>query len=216
MQSRYQERLLLQNVVNSKKINIRAQPGAILAWNTKDHYEPALELLDCNSITISGLAIEHNSPSVANNYAVRLVNCTQTTLLEDCDVTSTSGSGMGIEGGSPHIKNCTFHNCKSNGMMLFGQLEGEESSSAVIENCRVTSNTQSGIVVRADATPRILATESSGNGAYGLVLQNCGGEFVDNVVKANGKGGVGFGLLNDVDIKDIVAQNQISGNIVEL
>jgi len=54
------------------------------------------------------------------------VVCTQGSdlVLEDCDISSSTGSGVGIEGGSPAIRKCAVHNCERNGIAVFSELGG--------------------------------------------------------------------------------------------
>ena len=44
--------------------------------------------------------------------------------LQDCDVTSTTGSGVGLEGGQLEVSRCRIHNCKQHGIALFKGLDG--------------------------------------------------------------------------------------------
>jgi hypothetical protein len=46
--------------------------------------------------------------------------------LQDCDVSSSTGSGVGIEGGAPLIGRCTVHNCERHGVAIFSELGGSE------------------------------------------------------------------------------------------
>lgn len=45
-------------------------------------------------------------------------------VLQDCDINSSTGSGVGIEGGSPLLARCTVHNCERHGVAVFSELGG--------------------------------------------------------------------------------------------
>jgi hypothetical protein len=67
-----------------------------------------LILLNANHLgncSIRGLALKHPARSVANNYGV-YIHSGSDLRLESCDVCSTSGCGIGIEGAQPLISKC--------------------------------------------------------------------------------------------------------------
>lgn len=47
--------------------------------------------------------------------------------LEQCDITSRSGVGVGVEGAAVSLKSCHIHDCERHGVAVFGSLEGEGS-----------------------------------------------------------------------------------------
>jgi hypothetical protein len=36
-------------------------------------------------------------------------------VVMDCDISSTTGSGVGIEGGAPRLQRCSVHHCARHG-----------------------------------------------------------------------------------------------------
>ena len=44
--------------------------------------------------------------------------------LQDCDISSSTGSGVGIEGGGPLLTRCNVHNCERHGFAIFSELGG--------------------------------------------------------------------------------------------
>ena len=52
------------------------------------------------------------------------------TQLVDCDITSASGSGVGVEGGAPTLLRCRVHGCERHGLALFGDVLGGSDSGA--------------------------------------------------------------------------------------
>lgn len=169
---RYPERLVI-----TKPVTIRAAPGQAveLSWDSNQPYEATVEVdaaanpgagLEApGAVVLQGLRLRHSSPSVANNYAVRLAvslpaacwlscllpaalrratcacctrarttqprrccsiqfGCAPVTffslqgcgaVLIDCDVTSSTGDGVGVEGGAPRLQGCTVHDCVRHG-----------------------------------------------------------------------------------------------------
>lgn len=45
--------------------------------------------------------------------------------MEECDVTSQSGVGVGVEGAAATLNKCSIHDCERHGVAVFGSLEGE-------------------------------------------------------------------------------------------
>jgi hypothetical protein len=46
-------------------------------------------------------------------------------VLEACDVSSSSGNGVGVEGATLQLKDSQVHNCERHGVAAFGGFEGE-------------------------------------------------------------------------------------------
>lgn len=44
--------------------------------------------------------------------------------MQDCKITSDTGSGVGLEGGQLTVSRCSIHKCKQHGLALFNSLEG--------------------------------------------------------------------------------------------
>ena len=57
---------------------------------------------------------------------MRRTCCIACQHLQDCDVTSTTGSGVGLEGGQLGVSRCRIHNCKQHGIALFKGLDGRD------------------------------------------------------------------------------------------
>lgn len=168
---RYTERLVI-----SRPVTIATAPGADVevSWTTREPYQSVVEvdsalgegLEGAGAVRLRGLRLRHSSPSVANNYAVRLVvstgrGCGQRgrghhsvlvrdwpqrgqgwvlevakrpasptqpapglvhpahqgcgAVLEGCDISSSTGDGVGVEGGAPALLRCTVHDCQRHG-----------------------------------------------------------------------------------------------------
>ena len=204
---KYAERLLID-----KAVTLAAAPGATveISWQTEEHYESTIVCTAEEGVTLERIIIRHASPSVANNYAVQLIN--SGARVDGCDISSATGSGVGVEGGAqPHIINCTIHDCARSGIMIFADLEGNSVGTAVVRDCIVMNNALHGVLVRDGAAPVVGGGNIiQGNGGYGLALQGCGGVYKGNVVKGNRKGEVAVNLLLDgLSREEIAKENEL-------
>lgn len=209
---RYVERLTI-----TQPVSIVAAPGAVVevAWQTAEPYQATVECSGVRGpVLLRGLRIRHSSPSIANNYAVRLEGCSAVVL--DCDISSSSGDGIGIEGGSPRVARCSVHHCARHGVAVFGDLLGE-GCQASLEQCTLLDNRLSGLLVRDGATPAVSRCVMSGNGEWGLLLLDAGGSFTANEIAANSKGSVAYTLLyEEVDTARMVLENKLDRRVISL
>ena len=198
--TRYAERLLVD-----KAVELRPAPGAHveIVWETDRPYESTI-VCTADGAVVVGLTVRHASPSIANNYAVQLAGCS--VRIESCDISSATGSGLGVEGGSSQITDCALHDCERSGAMLFTDLE-ETESRATLRGCTLRGNKLHGVVVREGAEPVVRDNAISGNGGYGLALQGCGGEYAGNSVAGNRRGAVAYNLLDGVDLNALGSAN---------
>lgn len=208
---KYHERVILD-----KAVSLVAAPGAIveISWQTEEHYESTI-LCTVDGATIKNITIRHSSPSIANNYAVQFTQ-SNNAILEDCDISSTTGSAVGVEGGSPRIINCSLHDCERSGIMVFSDLEGNPGTPKV-QNCKISNNKLNGVLVRDGAEPAVVDNRIENNGGYGLVLQGCGGMYTGNVLEGNRKGQAAVNLLLDgLTVEDLAKENGLQpSQIVE-
>ena len=94
--------------------------------------------------------------------------------LEDCDVSSSTGGGVGVEGGAPHLLGCAVHDCARHGVALFGDLMGG-GCAARLQRCTLSDNRMNGLLVRDGAAPTDQECMLTGNRGWGLQLADCGG-----------------------------------------
>jgi hypothetical protein len=45
--------------------------------------------------------------------------------MRDCDVSSSSGAGVGVDGGDLQLLRSKVHDCQAHGLALFGDLTGK-------------------------------------------------------------------------------------------
>jgi nitrous oxidase accessory protein NosD len=202
MPGTYRERLVISRPVTL----ITAARGeddlatiTTLAWSTNDHYESAINIKS-PAVVLSGLNIQHSSPSIADNFAVK-IEAGDVQLL-NCTVSSKTGTGIGIEplgiSGNPVVLNeCIIKECNLNGIGVFG-----EGTGAKIVGCRIEGNKGDGVLVGDGAVPMIEGCTIIENKKYGLRFRDCGGEVKGNVVERNGMGAVEFKLLRDVVLEE--------------
>ena len=106
----------------SKDVTILAPvvSRATIQWRTTQPYEAAVLVRPGATLRLENINVRHSSPSVANNYSVF---CQEGTLeAASCDISSASGSGIGIEGGTALISDCKIRDCKGSGAVVAGAL----------------------------------------------------------------------------------------------
>ena len=172
-------------------------PRAVLEWKSDKPYEAAIDvdLSDAAAGTgtgkaevfVLGLKVRHSSPSPEQNCGVYVHSSpSRKVKLVNCDVSSSSGTGIGVEGGNVTVFSCTVCDCKSHGVLY-----GGSGSTGRVERCVLQNNKLNGLLVRDGASPTIKDNLLKGNGQYGAALIDCRGAMLDdNDVLRNGKGAV--------------------------
>ena len=163
--------------------------------------------------------------------------------LQDCDVSSRSGTGVGIEGArSPRLVDCRLHGCTRHGLAVFGAIDqmeldaaatigggsgggGDEgltapaATLALLERCQLYGNKLDGVLVRAGSAVRMEGCGVHDNGEYGIALQDAGGgsEVKGSEVFGNGKGAV-LVQSNTLDLgintESLEKLNKIKGKVL--
>ena len=93
--------------------------------------------------------------------------------MEGCDISSRSGSGVGVEGTSttPHLARCRVHDCRNHGVALFGGLDGAAGGGGTMQGCTVVNNGLAGVLVRSGAMPLLQGNSIKGNKGWGISIQ---------------------------------------------
>eukprot|EP00747_Dinoflagellata_sp_TGD_P189370 gnl/TRDRNA2_/TRDRNA2_49635_c0_seq1.p1 gnl/TRDRNA2_/TRDRNA2_49635_c0~~gnl/TRDRNA2_/TRDRNA2_49635_c0_seq1.p1 ORF type:complete len:395 (-),score=65.09 gnl/TRDRNA2_/TRDRNA2_49635_c0_seq1:25-1209(-) len=189
----YSERLVLNGRVG-RGITVRAEspePGStVLEHVTNSPYEATVES-EGSSVTLQGLTIRHSSPSIAQNYGI-FVKPGGALVLDSCDITSMTGSALGVEGGDVTLRKCRLHDAKNHGAALYGDLLGGGEGQVLLEDCRIDRNRLDGVLVRDGASPVLRRNEVVDNGGYGMTLSDCAASLERNTLKANKKGSLLF------------------------
>lgn len=179
-----------------KPVTIRSGSGRVeILWDTEQPYESTIT---CHGpgVHLLGLTIVHRSPSIANNYAIYLVDSVESSI-KDCDISSMSGSGIGFEGGQALLlQTSRIHDCKLNGVLIASDIEGDPGCDLVVDSCTVDRNGKDGILMKSADGARIVDCCISGNRGYGLSLFDSQPRgVVGNTISKNTKGPVFFDLL---------------------
>jgi parallel beta-helix repeat protein len=85
-------------------------------------------------------------------------------LLDGCDISSDADCGAGAKGSATELvlKRCRVHDCRSSGVFYAGNAKG------TVEDCTIQGNRLSGIAIRDGSDPRVLSSDISRNGQYGV------------------------------------------------
>ena len=180
----YGERLILTRPI---VLEVEPEGGAVtLTHDTEFPYEATVQV-ECTGVTLRGLQVRHSSPSIAGNYAV-LVRSAGGLTLERCDVSSTTGSGLGVEGGTATAVQCRFTNCRRHGAALYGDLMGAVAGTTVLEDCTITANREEGVILRDGAEASLLGCKITQNGGIGILAVDSSLALVGCEVRSNKKG----------------------------
>ena len=122
----YRERLVVD-----KRVTVRAAAGAdvTLEWVVDRPYESAVVVPRGGSLALAGVAVRHASPSVANDFAVHVPGGSLS--MAGCRVTSASGAGVCVEGGSADIADSAVVGCVDYGVSALADVEGARASLAL-------------------------------------------------------------------------------------
>ena len=185
----YRERLEL-----TRAVTLVGEPGRgdlpTVEWMCDRPYEAVLTVGPlAGAVEVTGIAFRHYSPSIAQNYAIYAPGAPRgvanVATLRGCEVSSGSGSGVGVEGGEVRLLDCRVSGCKNHGVLFVGPTARGEVSGCVVEK-----NKLNGVFLRDGAAPRVDGNRIERNGQYGLALFDCAGSVGDNAIAANGRGAV--------------------------
>ncbi len=179
----YGERLVI-----AKAVTIEAAAGAegrvVIEHQTELPYEATVQV-DAPGVALRGLKLRHASPSVASDYCVLIRGGAE---LERCDISSATGSGLGVEGGVVTATACKLSGNKLHGAALYGDLAGEAAGDCVLSACQLEENGACGALVRDGASAALRSCTLGRNGAFGLEVVDASVTLVGCTVRANRKG----------------------------
>jgi hypothetical protein len=139
-----------------------------LTWTTTAPYESVV-VVEAAGCVVGGVSLSHASPSVANNYALHLLPSAAGTVVTECAVMSTTGSGVGVEGEGAVIERCVLSDCASYGAAVFAE-------GAIVRDCVLTNNRRGGVLVRGAS-----AVVQGSGGRSGVSVAGGGRAVVDGV-----------------------------------
>lgn len=87
--------------------------------------------------------------------------------LQDCNVCSSSGTGIASEGGILTVRNSSIHDCHGNGIAIFADLESQ-AGRAEIRNSSIKRNQLNGILLREGSQLQLQRCEVASNSGFGI------------------------------------------------
>ena len=167
------EYILNDTLEVKKSMSIR---NGTIKLSTEDPYKPVIRVQSASEVRLDSLALRHRSPSIANNYAIHVIDCTNCTL-HNLDVVSSTGTGICIEAGhSILIQDCHVHDCAGNGIAIFTSVDGLEDNSDQASSDTILIR---GTTIEGNSKAGLLVSERQG-----IVLD--GACSVNNIVLRNG------------------------------
>lgn len=119
--------------------------------DTDEPYQPVFQISSADTVTLDTMTLRHRSPSIANNYAVYLMDACDCTLA-NLDITSSTGTGLSIEGGrgTIRIQDCDIHDCAQNGIGIFPNIDSTVESllRIILNRTNVEQNNKHGLVIK--------------------------------------------------------------------
>ena len=193
------ERLLLDRAVTVA--GPADGPPATVRHATDAPYEPTVVVqAGVEEVRLENLAVRHRSPSVASNYAVQVSEGAALELV-GCDVSSETGSGVGVEAGQLRASGTAFHDAAMNGICVYGDLAGAEGSGLAVlaGGCRVEGNGLNGILARGGARVEAEGCRVAGNAGKGAAFADATGTFRNCRWEGNRLGAVAAELGAEVE-----------------
>lgn len=98
-------------------------------------------------------------------------------MFEGCDISSSSGTGVGIEGARrPLFQSCRIHGCASHGLAVYGAISDDFEAmplgtEACLRDCEVVGNKLNGVLVRTGGNADVERCIITENSSYGINIQ---------------------------------------------
>lgn len=152
-----------------------------------------VEAVDANSIYVKsgkallrGLTLRNRMTTKDNKYYAVTVEGGELSL-EDCDITSSALTGVGVYGAGTKafIRRCRIHDCAESGIYFYRNATG------LVEDCDVFNNGFANISIKEGADPTIRSSRiynSKSSGVY--VYLNGKGRLEDSSIYGNTYSGV--------------------------
>lgn len=137
-------------------------------------------------VLIRGLTLRNRMTSKDNKYYAVTASGGELNL-EDCDVTSSALTGVGIYGSGTKgfIRRCRVHDCAESGIYFYRNSEG------VVEDCDVFNNGFANISIKEGADPTVSNSRIYNSKASGVyVYLNGKGTVEDSTIYGNTYSGV--------------------------
>ena len=182
-----------------KPLTLRGSGASRLSVHT---LHPYVSVLQCSGgsgpIRLRGFSVTHLSPSVANNYAVYLIDGDDI-CLEELDIQSETGTGVAIEGGRVRVQDCMIHDCASNGIGIFSTIVGEDASRSTIQGKRNVRNRRNGVLIKGAGSPVLESNHVEYNREFGINIADSEPRVApSNILSSNTMGAMSLDSLSRV------------------
>ena len=137
-------------VREGESLLIRGSANCVLEHVTSEPYQPVIRVLPGAKLVIEGgggLTVRHSSPSVASNFAIE-VGLGAKLVLRNTTVTSSTGSGVCVQGGSCEIERCKILDCAEHGVAVYDDIETGEGSEVSVRDTVISGVRGYGIQAR--------------------------------------------------------------------
>ncbi|CAG9462877.1 unnamed protein product [Pedinophyceae sp. YPF-701] len=149
---------------------IRAAPGSgpapTIVWETDAPYESTVVVM-APGTSIKGVNIKHRSPSVANNFAVYVMQGASLSVAKST-VTSQTGAGLAVEGGCLEMRGVTVDSCAGVGVQCLASIEGDAEGRLAMGECVLRGNGGGGLLARGGVQVCATQVDIEGNGGPGV------------------------------------------------
>ena len=112
-------------------------------------YSPAIRILPGGSCVLENVTVIHSSPSVASNFAIE-VGRDASLLIKGSSVTSNTGSGICVQGGTCEVSSCRIESCKEHGVAAYEDIETGQGSIVMIRDSVIDGCGGYGIQARGE------------------------------------------------------------------
>jgi parallel beta-helix repeat protein len=170
--------------INNKQVEIVgvAQGGRVVLEYEGDSSVVAVTGAAATA-TLSNLTIRpRGGVTDGSKYGAIFALGGSTVQVEGCDLSSEGGGGVYAqdEGTDLRLKDCTMHNCKSNGVMI------SRKAKATVEGCTSRDNRMAGITVLDGASATLRGNTCTGNQQHGIgIIEVEGADPTSAVVENN-------------------------------
>lgn len=142
--------------------------------------------METDTALVRGLTLRNRSTNKDDKFYAVSIKQGQLTL-EDCDISSSSLTGVGIYGAGtrPIIRRCRIHDCVEGGLFFYQNAKG------TVEDCDIYGNGYPGISIKDAADPTIKDSRIYNNKSSGIyVYYNGKGTIEDCSIYGNLTAGI--------------------------
>ncbi|NBT26282.1 MAG: hypothetical protein EBT09_06960 [Actinobacteria bacterium] len=189
----YKETLVINNDVRitgeggRSKVIVEGAPGAHVFEFT------------AGSATLTGMTIRIVGTGPADPEWGAVFVTGGTPVIEDCDLTSSAGGAVGINGATanPTIRNCIIWNSQGPGVAVLDQGQG------TIERCVISGNAWSGVRIETGGNPTVRDCQIRDGKEAGVLVGDHGQGTIEKcVISGNANAGVAIMTGGNPTVRD--------------